>query len=80
MGGELSDELIPEGLRDIYRKIHTSSDQVDDERVKSALIAVLGAIHKDVAGEETRHSDGSNVVEFARPESPTQKRGLAKSR
>ena len=80
MGGELNDELIPEGLRDIYRRVCTSADHVEDERVRLALVAVVGAIMKDITGDETRVSDGSNVIQFTQPERRLGEPASAKSR
>ena len=77
---KLNEELIPEGLRDIYRQVYTSANQVDDERVRLALISVMDAIRKDVTGEAPDLSDGSNVVEFVRPEPRSAARRLAESR
>lgn len=67
MGGKLSDELIPSDLREIYRKVYTSVDQVEDERVKIALISVLNAMHMDSNAANGRGGTRLNVVPFVRP-------------
>lgn len=80
MSLRLNEELIPEGLRDIYQQVYTSEGLVEDERVKLALFAVMRAVHKDVTGETLPLSRDPNVVEFVRPEPHSAEPGLAKSR
>jgi len=64
MGEQLSEELIPDDLREIYRKVYTSVDQVEDERVKIALISILKAVHADTTAANVRCATRSNVVPF----------------
>ncbi len=63
----MNEQLIPEGLRDVFKKVYTSADQVEDARVKLALFAVLNAIRSESAAAGMR----SNVVEFV-PSRPSQ--------
>ena len=76
----MNEDLIPEGLRDIYRKVYTSADDVEDERVKLALFAVLGAIDEDIASAQRAAAEPSNVVQFPGPEDEQVAPELAKSR
>ncbi len=76
----MNEDLIPEGLRNIYRTVYTSADDVEDERVKIALFAVLGAIDEDIAAAQREAGEPSNVVQFPRPEDDQVVPELAKSR
>ena len=76
----MNEELIPEGLRDFYRKVYTSVDGVEDERVKLALFVVLGAVKTDVATAERAANERANVVPFIRPMPREDESELAKSR
>lgn len=67
MGGMLIEDLVPDGLQDVYRKVYNSIGHAEDERVKLALISILHAVHKDTADNEHREENVSNVVLFPRP-------------
>lgn len=67
MGGNLDEKLIPEGLRDVYRKVRDSVDYIDNEPVKVALYALLRAVETDTESIKRDKQARSKVIPFNRP-------------
>lgn len=67
MGGFLDEELIPEGLRDVYRKVRDSVDYIDNEPVKVALYTLLRAVESDTESIKKNKKSLSNVISFRPP-------------
>ncbi len=61
MGGHVDLSGIPEPIEKIYRQAFASFEQVDDLRVKRALIGFLSAVHSEIApaNRETNGNDGA---------------------